>query len=101
MGLLLLHYYSLFPFGADKLIHPAFRGGKIRSKLCILLHLFLQELYYFQDHLKFRNNYSIILHNNNVRPFWVVKRTFFPDYYEETHIMNSPSSSLMVMPKRL
>lgn len=83
------------------MIHPEFRDGKIKSKLCILLHLFLQELYYFQDHLKFRDNYSIVLHNTNVRPFWVIKRTFFPHNYEETHIMNSPSPSLMAVPKRL
>lgn len=71
------------------------------SKLCICLDLFLQELYYLQGHLKFRNNYTIVLLNKNVRLFWVIKRTFFPDYYEETHIMNSPSPSLMAMPKRL
>lgn len=39
--------------------------------------------------------------NNNVRPFHVIKRTLFPDYSEETHIMSSPSPSLMAMPKRL
>lgn len=41
------------------------------------------------------------MHNKNVRPFQVIKRTFFPDYCEETHIMSSPSPSLMAMPKRL
>lgn len=57
------------------------------------INLFLQVLSYFQCHLKFRKKPVPLYCKscNNVKTSLVIKKTFFSDCSEETHIINSPS----------
>lgn len=83
------------------MIRPEFGDGKVKSKLYFFIASFSSRIILLPKPSKVRSNYSEVLHNNNVRPFQLIKRTFFPDYCEETHIMNSPSPSPLAVPKSL